>query len=79
MYVMEKLRFIYVPIDIVCILISLFFYQLLYNTDSANKTNMNLIYNSTFHSNSFSFSLPLFYHHSWDPGLIDPLKQFVYM
>ena len=55
------------------ILISLFFYYLIYSTDYTNISKMNQILTRTFHSNLVSLVLPLYYRTSWDPGLL-PLK-----
>ena len=55
-----------------CILISLFFYYLIYSSDYTNISKMNQILTRTFHSNLVSLVLPLYYRTSWDPGLIYP-------
>ena len=53
-----------------CILISLFFYYLIYSSDYTNISKMNIILTRTYHSNLVSPVLSLFNRTTWDPGPI---------
>ena len=52
------------------ILISLFLYYLIYNSDYTNIPKMNLILTWIYHSNLVPLVLSLFHRTTWEPGLI---------
>jgi len=54
----------------ISILVSLFFYYLIYSSDYTNISKINLTLSRTFHSNLVSLVLSLFYRTTWDPVVI---------